>query len=109
MGDDIHLARKTFLGGIRLMQTREPTKENPVIQGSDFAGVVTEIGEGVTNFKVGDRVCGLNKQPIEGSQGPWCEYVVAKAAKLVKLPDFVSFNHATSLVMPYFVHAGTMD
>src|SRR5687768_10351216 len=31
----------------------------PVVVGSDFAGTVSEIGDGVTRFRVGDEVIGL--------------------------------------------------
>jgi len=34
------------------------------IPGTDFAGEITEIGEQVTQFKVGDRVWGLNDQGL---------------------------------------------
>jgi NADPH:quinone reductase-like Zn-dependent oxidoreductase len=36
-----------------------PAMELPRILGSDAAGVVTAMGEGVTRFQVGDRVCSL--------------------------------------------------
>lgn len=29
----------------------------PLVQGHEFSGIITEIGEGVTNCSVGDRVC----------------------------------------------------
>ena len=34
----------------------------PMVMGHEFSGVVTELGEGVTKFKVGDRVSVL---PVE--------------------------------------------
>lgn len=35
----------------------ETSVKYPLILGFDFAGEVVELGEGVANFKVGDRVC----------------------------------------------------
>lgn len=45
-GTDIHLASGDY-----------PTGRFPVVPGHEFAGLVTEIGSGVTRFAVGDRVC----------------------------------------------------
>lgn len=55
----------------------------PAIAGSEAAGVVDAVGEGVTNVKVGDRVAGF-------ALGTWCEYFLTQAAGLVPLPDAIS-------------------
>src|SRR5205809_592057 len=48
----------------------------PAITGTDFAGVVDAVGEGVTHFKKADRVWGSN-QGLLGRQGTCAEYVCA--------------------------------
>jgi 2-desacetyl-2-hydroxyethyl bacteriochlorophyllide A dehydrogenase len=45
-GTDIHLASGDY-----------PTGTFPVVPGHEFAGTVVEVGDGVTGFSVGDRVC----------------------------------------------------
>ena len=58
--------------------------------GVDFAGVVEMAGKGVTQFKPGDRVFG-------GCRGAFAEYVCASAAKVVSIPDEVTFEQAASV------------
>ena len=64
----------------------------PSGQGSDLAGVVDEVGEGVTGFAAGDEVLGWTDQ--RASQA---ELVEVEAAKLVHRPDGVSWEVAGSL------------
>lgn len=63
--------------------------ERPVILGWDIAGVVVEIGSGVTEFQKGDRVFGMVNFPGQGKA--YAEYVAAPAAHIAKLPDNVDF------------------
>lgn len=60
----------------------------PAVPGLDAAGTVAAIGEGVTEFAEGDRVCAA---AIPGPLGSFAEYVVAPAANVGKLPESVSF------------------
>src|SRR5688572_28241137 len=46
----------------------------PAITGTDFAGVVDAVGDGVTRFMKGDRVWGSN-QGLLGRQGTCAEFL----------------------------------
>lgn len=57
----------------------------PYTPGFEGAGVVTALGAGVTDVSVGARIA-FNSQP-----GAYAEYAVVDAAKLIPLPDELSF------------------
>jgi NADPH:quinone reductase-like Zn-dependent oxidoreductase len=64
----------------------------PSGQGSDLAGVVAELGSGVTGFAVGDEVIGFTDE-----RAAQAELVVVEAANLTKKPAKVSWEVAGSL------------
>src|SRR6266478_7979301 len=64
----------------------------PSGQGSDFAGVVTELGSGVSGFTVGDEVIGFSMR--RSSQA---EYVSVPANQLTPRPPTVPWEVAGSL------------
>ncbi|WP_164118146.1 NADPH:quinone oxidoreductase family protein [Sphingorhabdus sp. Alg239-R122] len=67
----------------------------PFAPGSEIAGIVEAVGEGVTDFKVGDRV-------IAGTGfGGLVEKKAVPAAAAYHLPDEFSFEHGASLLMTY--------
>ena len=68
------------------------TRELPFIPGGEAAGVVTEIGQGVTGVKVGDRV-------IAG--GGFVEEAVMSAKAVTPLPDSVTFEAAAAFRSNY--------
>ena len=92
----------------------------PHVPGHEFAGIITEVGKGVKNWKIGDRVtvpfvcaCGTCPTCQSGNQqicddqfqpgfthwGSFAQFVAVHRAdtNLVKLPDSVSFEAAASL------------
>jgi NADPH:quinone reductase-like Zn-dependent oxidoreductase len=64
----------------------------PSGEGSDLAGIVTEVGPGVTQLAVGDEVLGS----VE-TRGSHAEVVVADVDKLVARPSSVPWDVAGSL------------
>jgi len=68
----------------------------PAILGSDTAGTVEAVGEGVTAFSVGDRVFhqGLFNDNRTAS---FQQYVVVPAEIAAKIPDNVTFEEASTI------------
>lgn len=85
----------------------------PIVLGHEFSGEVSEIGEGVTSVKVGDRVAGVPLVPCltcedcqkgnyslckhysfigSREQGSFAEYVKLLDRNVVKFDDSVSFE-----------------
>lgn len=64
----------------------------PSGQGSDLAGVVTELGEGVTDFSIGDKVLGFSWQ-----RSSHATHVVVPTSQLILKPDALSWEVAGSL------------
>jgi NADPH:quinone reductase-like Zn-dependent oxidoreductase len=70
--------------GLRAPRSRVP--------GSNIAGVVEAVGEGVTRFQVGSEVYGT-------CRGAWAEYARASESKLAAKPAALTFEQAA--VTPY--------
>jgi len=67
----------------------------PFSPASEFAGIVDSVGNGVTEFKPGDRVMGST------GWGAAREAIAAAADRLVKLPDNLDFERASGLTVTY--------
>lgn len=75
-------------------QAKALSQFDPIILGWDASGVVTEIGENVTKFKVGDAVFGMINFPGHGQC--YAEYIAAPASQLALKPENVSFEEAAA-------------
>lgn len=69
----------------------------PAVLGCDSAGIVEEVGEDVTGFKVGDEVLGVGRAGGKGAA--FQELVVVPEFCVGKKPKSISFEEAASL--PY--------
>jgi len=66
--------------------------------GSEAAGVVEAIGDGVSEFKPGDRVCYASGTPLQ----PVASYSEARnipAARLVKIPDGINSDTVAAMML----------
>ena len=78
----------------------------PMIIGLDLAGEIIEVGNGVSGWKVGDRVLvnPLNKKKGlmgEMMHGGLAERCLVAAEQLIRMPDQVSYADAASLPVAY--------
>ncbi|VTT68805.1 unnamed protein product [Fusarium fujikuroi] len=85
---------------------------NALVPGSDGPGIVEAVGEGVTEWTVGDRVvANFTQEHIAGrltrgvgltqlggeAQGLLGEYFIFPKTGVVKIPDYLSFEEASCL------------
>ncbi len=72
----------------------------PVILGNEAAGVVTELGSGVQDVELGDRVAYVGSGgPFYESTGAYAEERNIPASCLIKLPDRISDHQAAALML----------
>ena len=67
----------------------------PFVPGSEYAGVIEAVGEGVTHVKVGDAVAAF------GGTGGFGTHAVVKAALVMPLPPGFAFDDASAFVLTY--------
>jgi NADPH:quinone reductase len=67
--------------------------DNPIAIGSEGAGTVESIGDGVTEVAAGDRVAYVM------ARGSYAEYAVVPSAQLVRIPEGVSFDTAAAVML----------
>lgn len=69
--------------------------ERPFAPGGEIAGEIVALGDGVTNFTVGDRVIAML------GNGGLAEQVAVSAQRLFSIPEGVDYPTAASLLMTY--------
>src|SRR5437899_574672 len=69
--------------------------EPPFSPGGEVAGVIKEIGDGVTRLKRGDRVIAAS------TFGGFAEEMLADADKVIAMPDAMEFVPASAFVLTY--------
>ena len=64
----------------------------PFVVGQEAAGVVAAVGDGVSQFKVGDRVAWT------GTRGAYAEFACVPATGLLKVPEGISLEDAAAVL-----------
>jgi NADPH:quinone reductase-like Zn-dependent oxidoreductase len=85
---------------------RHSTAKPPFIPGRDFSGVISALGEGVTDLKVGDPVFGVLNA---GREGTYCEKLAITAAIVAKKPDALSHVNAAALALTGLTAIDSVD
>ena len=65
----------------------------PFVAGNEGAGVITAVGEGVTDLKVGDRVA------YQGQVGAYAAERLAAAERMVPVPDGIDDRTAAAIML----------
>jgi NADPH2:quinone reductase len=66
----------------------------PLVLGTEGAGVIEAVGDGVTHLAVGDRVAYAARTP-----GSYAEARLVSAIPVVKLPDAIDFETAAAMML----------
>lgn len=92
---DISAAGVGFVDGLMVQGLYQVKPPLPYYPGSEFAGVVAQIGSGVTALAVGDRVLGI------ANNGAFADQLTITGHKLVKIPDNLSADIAAGFFINY--------
>lgn len=81
---------------IRAGQAAHAKQPLPGVLGLDMAGVVDQVGSGVSNFRPGDEVFGM-VGGVGGLQGTLAEFIAADAALLAVKPKSLTMRQSAAL------------
>ena len=71
------------------------TPDTPFVPGKAPAGLIVALGEGVTEFTIGDRVLAM------AEKGAYAEFVNVSQEQCYRLPDALSFTDAAAMALGY--------
>lgn len=93
---DVRASTVTFPDALMIQDKYQFKAPLPFIPGGEVAGVVHEIGEGVTGFELGERVVGSS-----GLTGGFAELCKANAGATRKIPESLDFAESTGILYAY--------
>ncbi|MHC0036245.1 zinc-dependent alcohol dehydrogenase family protein [Pseudoneobacillus sp. C159] len=87
---------------------------NSLIAGGDGAGIIIEVGEGVTGWSIGDEVM-FNPNDMENGRflggpndGTFAEYISISKNALLRKPNYLSFEEAAAVPLALSTAWGTV-
>ncbi len=93
---DVAAAGVNFPDTLTIRNLYQVKPELPFSPGGEAAGVISQIGSGVTHLAVGDRVIGML-----GASGGFAEQAVASGAMCIPVPDEMALDLAAAFVFVY--------
>lgn len=91
----VHACGVNFMDTLMIAGQYQEKPAFPFSPGAEVAGEVIELGEGVSNYKVGDRVMGLV------NYGGYAQEVTANALTLIPIPDNMDYVTAAAFPIAY--------
>lgn len=91
----VHAAGVNFPDTLIIADKYQFKPPRPFSPGHEVGGVVTELGEGVIDYAVGDRVIGMI------GHGGYAEEAVIPTANLLPMPANMSFEEGAAFTMTY--------
>ncbi|MEM7101206.1 MAG: NADPH:quinone oxidoreductase family protein [Pseudomonadota bacterium] len=92
---DVAAAGVGYVDGLMIQGLYQVKPPLPYFPGSEFMGVVAQLGADVQTFKVGDRVMGL------ASSGAYAEQLSIRADRVIPVPDELSNEIAAGFYINY--------
>ena len=92
---EVHAAALSFMDTLMVAGRYQMKPKLPFVPGSDAAGIVLAIGDGVRHVRVGDRVA------CSHWHGGMAERMAAPEARIVKLPDSLGFDVGATIRYAY--------
>lgn len=92
---DVHAAAVNFADLLVMQDLYQFRATPPFAPGMEGAGVVTAVGDGVSDVAVGDRVVAV------GYVGAFAERWLVDAANTMPIPDGIDFDVAASMTIAY--------
>ena len=100
----IHAASLNFPDSLTIVGKYQIKPELPFVPGSEFSGRIEALGEGVTQFRVGDAVAGI------AASGAFGSHAVMPAARGLPLPPGFDLDDGAAFAFTYGTsHHALMD
>lgn len=99
----VHAAGINFADLLLIAGQYQEKPAFPFTPGAEAAGVVTEVGAGVSNVKPGDRVIAL------AGLGAYAEEIVVDALRVMSMPAKMDFASAAGFPIAYGTSHGALD
>lgn len=99
----VHAAGVNFADLLLISGQYQEKPAFPFTPGAEAAGVVIEVGAGVTSLKVGDRVMALT------GLGAFADEAVVDAQRVMPIPAAMEFSTAAAFPVAYGTSHGALD
>lgn len=92
---DVQAAGVNFPDVLIIQNKYQVKPELPFTPGSELAGVICAVGEGVTHLKVGDKVLAFV------SKGAFAQQIAVPAQAVMPMPEGLDFDTAAAVTLTY--------